>query len=84
VRGRLYHGRRRLRRALRPLADSVLTAERSRREERAVDPVAHVGRRSRFEVGIAGEHSDELGKQFAQRTDQAVRELEALLAPGSA
>jgi hypothetical protein len=43
-----------------------------------------VGRLSRVEVGIAGEHSDELGKQFAQRTDQAVRELEALLPPGSA
>jgi RNA polymerase sigma-70 factor (ECF subfamily) len=31
VRGRLYHGRRQLRRALRPLADTVLTADRSRR-----------------------------------------------------
>ncbi|HEY2960638.1 MAG TPA: bifunctional nuclease domain-containing protein [Actinomycetota bacterium] len=51
VRGRLYHGRRRLRRALRPLADSVLTADRPRREERTMDPdalvdaeVAFVGR----------------------------------------
>jgi hypothetical protein len=43
-----------------------------------------VGRLSRVEVGIAGEHTDELGKQFAERTDQAVRELEALLPPGSA
>jgi RNA polymerase sigma factor (sigma-70 family) len=38
-----------------------------------------VGRLSRVEVAITGEHPDELGKQFAERTDQAVRELEALL-----
>ncbi|HEX6677692.1 MAG TPA: bifunctional nuclease domain-containing protein [Actinomycetes bacterium] len=51
VRGRLYHGRRQLRRALRPLADTVLTGDRSRRGEQAMDPdalvdaeVAFVGR----------------------------------------
>jgi RNA polymerase sigma-70 factor (ECF subfamily) len=33
VRGRLYHGRRRLRRTLRPLADQVLSPARTRREE---------------------------------------------------
>jgi RNA polymerase sigma factor (sigma-70 family) len=43
-----------------------------------------VGRLSRVEVAITGEHDDELGKRFAARTDQAVRELEALLPPGSA
>jgi len=43
-----------------------------------------VGRLSRVEIGMAGEHSDERGKQFAEHTDQAVRELEALLPAGSA
>jgi hypothetical protein len=31
-----------------------------------------------------GRASDELGKRFAERTDQAVRELEALLPAGGA
>jgi RNA polymerase sigma-70 factor, ECF subfamily len=51
VRGRLYHGRRRLRRALRPLADQVLTPAPTRREEQQMDTtdlldadVAFVGR----------------------------------------
>jgi RNA polymerase sigma factor (sigma-70 family) len=52
VRGRLYHGRRRLRRALRPLADQVLTPARTRREEHRMETdatlldaeVAFVGR----------------------------------------
>lgn len=42
-----------------------------------------VGRLSRVEIGIVGEQTDELGKQFTERTDQAVRELEALLGAGS-
>jgi RNA polymerase sigma-70 factor (ECF subfamily) len=37
VRGRLYHGRRRLRRTLRPLADELLTPAPSRREEHRMD-----------------------------------------------
>ena len=51
VRGRLYHGRRRLRRTLRPLADEVLTPAPTRREEHRMDTtglldadVAFVGR----------------------------------------
>ena len=51
VRGRLYHGRRRLRRALRPLAEEVLTPTPTRREEHRMDTtdlldadVAFVGR----------------------------------------
>jgi RNA polymerase sigma factor (sigma-70 family) len=51
VRGRLYQGRRRLRRALRPLADQVLTQAPARREEQPMDTmdlidadVAFVGR----------------------------------------
>jgi RNA polymerase sigma-70 factor, ECF subfamily len=51
VRGRLYHGRRRLRRTLRPLADEVLTPAPTRREEQPMEPsalldadVAFVGR----------------------------------------
>jgi RNA polymerase sigma-70 factor, ECF subfamily len=40
VRGRLYHGRRRLRRALRPLADQVLTPAPARREEQQMDTMA--------------------------------------------
>jgi RNA polymerase sigma-70 factor, ECF subfamily len=51
VRGRLYHGRRQLRQALRPVADAVLTPARARREEQTVEEdrlidaeVAFVGR----------------------------------------
>jgi RNA polymerase sigma factor (sigma-70 family) len=51
VRGRLYHGRRRLRRTLRPLAEEVLTPAPTRREEHRMDTtdlldadVAFVGR----------------------------------------
>jgi RNA polymerase sigma-70 factor, ECF subfamily len=40
VRGRLYHGRRRLRRTLRPLADEVLTPATTRREEHGMDTTA--------------------------------------------
>jgi RNA polymerase sigma factor (sigma-70 family) len=40
VRGRLYQGRRRLRKALRPLADQVLTPAPTRREEQPMDPTA--------------------------------------------
>ena len=40
VRGRLYHGRRRLRRALRPVADQVLTAAPTRREAHTMDSTA--------------------------------------------
>jgi RNA polymerase sigma-70 factor (ECF subfamily) len=40
VRGRLYHGRRRLRRTLRPLADELLTPPPSRREEQHLDNTA--------------------------------------------
>jgi RNA polymerase sigma-70 factor (ECF subfamily) len=40
VRGRLYHGRRRLRRTLRPLADELLTPAPSRREEQQMDTTA--------------------------------------------
>jgi hypothetical protein len=41
-----------------------------------------VGRLSRVEVGIAGEHTDEQGKRLAARTDAAARELEELLPEG--
>jgi RNA polymerase sigma-70 factor (ECF subfamily) len=51
VRGRLYHGRRQLRRTLRPLAEEVLTRAPTRREEHRMDipalidvDVAFVGR----------------------------------------
>jgi len=50
VRGRLYHGRRQLRRALRPLAEEVLMPTPTRREEQPMDTalldaeVAFVGR----------------------------------------
>jgi RNA polymerase sigma-70 factor (ECF subfamily) len=50
VRGRLYHGRRQLRRTLRPLAEEVLTPTPTRREEQPMDTalldadVAFVGR----------------------------------------
>ena len=51
VRGRLYHGRRQLRRTLRPLAEEVLTSAPTRREEHKMDitalldaDVAFVGR----------------------------------------
>jgi RNA polymerase sigma-70 factor, ECF subfamily len=51
VRGRLYHGRRQLRQALRPVADAVLTPARPGREEQTMDQdrlidaeVAFVGR----------------------------------------
>jgi RNA polymerase sigma factor (sigma-70 family) len=40
VRGRLYHGRRQLRRTLRPLADEMLTPARTRREEHRMDTTA--------------------------------------------
>jgi RNA polymerase sigma factor (sigma-70 family) len=40
VRGRLYHGRRRLRRTLRPLADELLTPTSTRREEHTMDTTA--------------------------------------------
>ena len=40
VRGRLYHGRRQLRRTLRPLADEVLTPAPTRREEQPMDTTA--------------------------------------------
>jgi RNA polymerase sigma factor (sigma-70 family) len=40
VRGRLHHGRRRLRRALRPLADELLTPAPTRREEQPMDTTA--------------------------------------------
>jgi RNA polymerase sigma-70 factor, ECF subfamily len=40
VRGRLYYGRRRLRRTLRPLADELLTPTSTRREEQQMDTTA--------------------------------------------
>jgi hypothetical protein len=41
-----------------------------------------VGRLSRVEVGVPGEQTDEQGKQQAERTEEAARELEALLGEG--
>jgi hypothetical protein len=41
-----------------------------------------VGRLSRVEVGVPGEQTDEQGKRLAERTDEAARELEALLREG--
>jgi hypothetical protein len=43
-----------------------------------------VGRLWRVEVGIAAEDSEQEGERFAQRTDQAVGELEMLLQVGTA
>jgi hypothetical protein len=40
VRGRLYHGRRRLRRTLRPLADELLTPTPTQQEEHRMDTTA--------------------------------------------
>ena len=42
-----------------------------------------VGRLWRVEVGIAAEDSEQERERFAQRTDQAVRELETLLKMGT-
>jgi hypothetical protein len=41
-----------------------------------------VGRLSRVEVGVPGEQTDEQGKGQAERTEEAARELEALLGEG--
>jgi RNA polymerase sigma factor (sigma-70 family) len=49
VRGRLYHGRRRLRRELRPLAEQVLTPDPTRRKEQRLDSTALVA-----EVALVG------------------------------